>query len=99
MLFRSPYDPYCDFYLFDTASELPGGSGLKFDWEKLEQYSGEKPFFLSGGIKPIDSQSIKQLSHNKLHAIDVNSGFELEPGFKDIPKLKVFMEEVLVEDL
>jgi phosphoribosylanthranilate isomerase len=93
-----PYDPYCDFYLFDTAGVLPGGSGLKFDWEKLEQYTGEKPFFLSGGIKPIDAESIKQLSHNELYAIDVNSGFELEPGLKDIPKLKAFMEEVLDED-
>ena len=94
-----PYGPWCDFYLFDTAGELPGGSGLKFDWVKLDHYSGEKPFFLSGGIKPFDAKNIKQLSHNKLYAIDVNSGFELEPGLKNIPKLKAFMEEVLVEDL
>ena len=93
-----PYDPHCDFYLFDTAGELPGGSGLKFDWEKLDQYSGEKPFFLSGGIKPVDAINIKHLSHNRLYSIDVNSGFELEPGLKDIPKLKAFMEEVLVDD-
>ena len=93
-----PYDPWCDYYLFDTAGELPGGSGLKFDWEKLDQYSGEKPFFLSGGIKPTDADKIKQLSHNMLYAVDVNSGFELEPGLKDIPKLKTFMEKVLVDD-
>ena len=93
-----PYGPWCDFYLFDTAGELPGGSGLKFDWEKLDYYSGEKPFFLSGGIKPDDAKNIKHLSHKKLYAIDVNSGFEIEPGLKDIPTLKAFMEEVLVED-
>jgi len=93
-----PYDPWCDYFLFDTASELPGGSGIKFDWEKLDQYSGEKPFFLSGGIKPTDAKNIKNLSNRQLHAIDVNSGFELEPGLKDIPKLKVFIEEVLVDD-
>lgn len=89
-----PYHPFCDFYLFDTASELRGGSGIKFDWKKLDQYNSEKPFFLSGGIRSSDAEIIKDIAHNQLHAIDVNSGFEMEPGLKDIPKLKSFIEEV-----
>ncbi len=89
-----PFDSYCDYYLFDTATELRGGSGMKFNWEKLDEYVGNKPFFLSGGIIPTDIEKIKELSHNKLHAIDVNSGFEIEPGLKDIPKLKTFIEGV-----
>jgi len=88
------YDPFCDYYLFDTASEFRGGSGLKFDWKKLEQYKDDKPFFLSGGIKSTDVEEIKQITHNELYAIDVNSGFEIEPGVKDIPKLKSFIEEL-----
>lgn len=88
------YNQYCDYFLFDTSGELPGGTGKKFDWEKLNQYTGEKPFFLSGGIQPSDAQKIKSLTDIKLHAIDVNSGFELEPGLKDIPKLKKFVEEI-----
>jgi len=89
-----PYDPFCDYYLFDTASELRGGSGLKFDWKKLEQYKDDKPFFLSGGIRPTDAEDIKQITHNELYAIDINSGFEIEPAIKDIPKLKSFIEEL-----
>ena len=89
-----PYDLYCDYYLFDTASELRGGSGLKFDWKKLDQYQGDKPYFLSGGIRSTDVEEIKQMTHNELYAIDVNSGFEIEPGVKDIPKLKSFIEEL-----
>ncbi len=89
-----PYNPFCDFYLFDTASELRGGSGLKFDWKKLDQYKDEKPFFLSGGIHSSDVENIKDITHNELYAIDVNSGFEIEPGVKDIPKLKSFIEEL-----
>jgi len=89
-----PYNPFCDFYLFDTASELRGGSGLKFDWKKLDQYKDDKPFFLSGGIQSSDAQNIKDITHRQLHAIDVNSGFEIEPGIKDIPKLKSFIEEL-----
>jgi len=88
------YDPFCDYYLFDTASELRGGSGLKFDWKKLEQYKDDKPFFLSGGIRSTDVEEIKQITHNELYAIDVNSGFEIEPAIKDIPKLKSFIEEL-----
>jgi len=88
------YDPFCDYYLFDTASELRGGSGLKFDWKKLDQYKDDKPFFLSGGIKSTDVEEIKQITHNELYAIDVNSGFEIEPAIKDIPKLKSFIEEL-----
>jgi len=89
-----PYDPFCDYYLFDTASELRGGSGLKFDWKKLDQYKDDKPFFLSGGIQSTDIEEIKQIARNELYAIDVNSGFEIEPALKDIPKLKSFIEEL-----
>lgn len=88
------YDPFCDYYLFDTAGELPGGTGIKFRWEKLGQYTGKKPFFLSGGIRPSDAPVIKTLSHEKLHAIDLNSGFELEPGVKNIPYLEHFINEI-----
>ena len=89
-----PYNPFCDYYLFDTASDLPGGTGLKFDWRKLGQYKEDKPFFLSGGIQPTDADVIKDITHKELFAIDVNSGFETEPGVKDIPKLKSFIEEL-----
>ena len=89
-----PYQHFCDYFLFDTAGELPGGTGTKFNWEKLDQYTGEKPYFLSGGIQPSDAKKIKSLTDRKLHAIDINSGFEIEPGLKDIPKLEKFIEEI-----
>lgn len=89
-----PYQYFCDYFLFDTAGDLPGGTGAKFNWERLDQYTGEKPYFLSGGIQPSDAGRIKSLADKKLHAIDVNSGFEIEPGLKDIPKLKKFIEEI-----
>jgi len=87
-----PYNPYCNYYLFDTATDLRGGSGKKFDWKKLDQYKEEKPFFLSGGIQSTDIEEIKSVIHNELYAIDVNSGFEIEPGLKDVPKLKSFID-------
>jgi len=89
-----PYNPFCDYYLFDTAGDLRGGTGIKFDWKKLDQYKEDKPFFLSGGIQSTDVEEIKHIAHNELYAIDINSGFEIEPGVKDIPNLKSFIEKI-----
>lgn len=90
----NPFNDVCDYFLFDTATELRGGSGLKFKWDLLNQYSGTKPFFLSGGIQLSDLNDLKSLLHSKLYAVDVNSGFEIEPGLKDISKLKLFIDRV-----
>jgi phosphoribosylanthranilate isomerase len=88
------YEKAADFFLFDTKSGLPGGSGEKFNWKILERYNGRVPFFLSGGIGPADVQAIKQLTHPGLFGADVNSGFEVEPGIKNIDKLKNFITEL-----
>ena len=88
------YEKVADYFLFDTKTKLPGGSGKKFNWEILEKYTGHTPFFLSGGIGPEDVEQIKAFSHPKLTGIDLNSGFEDEPGLKNIEKLKQFIEEI-----
>jgi phosphoribosylanthranilate isomerase len=89
-----PYEKNVSYFLFDTRSELPGGSGKKFNWKVLEKYTGHTPFFLSGGIQPEDADAILQLDHPKLHGIDLNSGFEDEPGLKNIEKLKSFISAI-----
>lgn len=88
------YDQVCDYYLFDTSSEKPGGSGKKFDWELLKKYYGEKKFFLSGGIGPDDVAKIKALVIPTLYAIDVNSKFEMEPAIKEMGKLDGFIKAI-----
>ncbi|MCX6308797.1 MAG: phosphoribosylanthranilate isomerase [Bacteroidia bacterium] len=86
------YEGTCDYFLFDTKSNLPGGSGKQFNWEILENYKGETPFFLSGGIGPDDVERIKGFSHPKLVGIDVNSKFETRPAHKDAELLKSFIQ-------
>ena len=88
------YQYYCDYFLFDTKGEKPGGNGVTFDWSILENYKGKTPFFLSGGITPKMADDIKAISHPKLFGIDLNSGFEIEPGFKDIDLVATFINEV-----
>jgi phosphoribosylanthranilate isomerase len=93
------YMPGCDFFLFDTKSHTRGGSGKKFNWDILEGYSLDKPFFMSGGIGPEDAGLIKKLSNRGLFAVDINSRFETEPGIKDPVMVKAFIEEIKNERL
>ena len=88
------WEKVADFFLFDTKTNQPGGSGQKFDWNILTKYEGHTPFFLSGGIGPDDAQSIKEIKHPKLTGVDLNSGFEDEPGLKNIEKLKQFINDL-----
>lgn len=88
------YETAVDYFLFDTKSDLPGGSGKKFNWKILENYTGKVPFFLSGGIGPDDAEKIKTMEHPQLFGIDLNSGFEVEPGLKNIEKLTAFIDEI-----
>lgn len=89
-----PFEGVADYFLFDTKSNLPGGSGKKFNWKILQKYDGNTPFLLSGGIKPEDAEEIKKITHSQLAGIDLNSGFEDEPGLKNIEKLKKFITEI-----
>ena len=90
------YESSCDFYLFDTKGELPGGNGYTFDWTLLNDYPSKKPFFLSGGIGASQLPEIKALLNTPLplYAIDVNSKFELAPAIKNIDTLKQFKKEL-----
>ena len=88
------YQYDCDFFLFDTKGKKPGGNGVQFDWSILEQYEGDTPFFLSGGIGPDDIEAIKKISFPRLHALDLNSRFEIEPGLKNIALLSEFVNEI-----
>ena len=80
-----PFEPVCDYFLFDTKGKLPGGNGTTFDWTILKKYNSDKPFFLSGGIGINELKAIEEISKSNLpiYAVDVNSKFEIEPGLKN----------------
>ncbi|GAA3610364.1 phosphoribosylanthranilate isomerase [Flavivirga amylovorans] len=93
-----PYEDVCDYFLFDTKGKLPGGNGYTFDWNVLNQYPSTKPFFLSGGIGLDQVEDIKKFKRSDAskycYALDVNSKFEIEPGLKNIEKLKEFKKHL-----
>ena len=90
------FEPYCDFFLFDTKTPDYGGSGRSFDWGLLEHYEGDTPFLLSGGIDESMADSIQSIEHPQLLGVDINSRFETEPGLKDITKVNYFISKLKV---
>ena len=89
-----PYQKVCDFLLFDTKGKDYGGNGVKFNWQVLDNYKGETPFLLSGGISKVDGAEIKKISHKAFAGIDINSGFEIEPALKNIEDIKEFKQNL-----
>ena len=89
------YEGVCDYYLFDTKTDAYGGSGVKFNWGILDEYVGETPFLLSGGIAADDAEAILKIEHPKFAGIDLNSKFEVKPGLKNITLLEEFLNQLI----
>jgi phosphoribosylanthranilate isomerase len=85
--------PTAAWLLFDTFDERrSGGTGRRFDWSLLATYERSKPFFLSGGMTP--DNVVAAVSMVRPDAIDVASGVEASPGFKDHDKVARLFERV-----
>jgi phosphoribosylanthranilate isomerase len=85
------FEGVCDMFIFDTKTKTHGGSGRKFNWDKLKDYKGNTPFLLSGGISPKEIEEVISFEHPQYAGVDLNSGFEIEPGLKDVGLLKEFV--------
>lgn len=82
-----------DYLLFDTDSKAFGGTGKTFNWQILNELEIPKPYFLSGGISPINFNDIQNIRQQPF-ALDINSKFEIEAGNKDLEKIKDFYEKL-----
>jgi len=89
----SIFENKVDKFLFDTKGKEKGGNGYSFNWDILKNYTLKKPFILSGGIGLEKVEALNELLKTDLpiHAIDINSKFENEPGMKNVSDLKKFM--------
>jgi phosphoribosylanthranilate isomerase len=89
-----PYKKFVNYFLFDTKGKYYGGNAQVFNWNILEAYDQEIPFFLSGGLNPDNIKDVTPLKNMNLHAIDVNSGVEKAPAKKDIDKIKELQSKI-----
>ena len=94
LLQTAAYEPFVDFFLFDTKSSQYGGTGKRFDWSVLEVYRGNTPFLLSGGIGAEYMDDLQAFSHPLMAGIDLNSRFELSPAVKDAAMIELFVGQL-----
>lgn len=91
------YQSAADLLLFDgkppPGAGRPGGNAALFDWAVLEDYAGETPYLLAGGLTPENvASSIKaQKGRASFLGVDVSSGVETAPGKKDEGLIKSFI--------
>ncbi|GGD31507.1 phosphoribosylanthranilate isomerase [Croceicoccus pelagius] len=91
----SEYRDAADFILFDAKTPkgtLPGGMGVRFDWNLLAGYRGPVEWGLAGGI---DAANVAEaIASTGAPLVDVSSGVESEPGVKDAGKIAAFCRAV-----
>ena len=78
-----------NYLLFDTDSKAFGGTGKTFDWQILNEIEIPIPYFLSGGISLENIHQLSTINQQPI-VLDINSKFEIEPGIKNLEKIKTF---------
>jgi phosphoribosylanthranilate isomerase len=83
-----------DRLLYDAkppeGADLPGGLGIRFDWELLRGVRHVLPWALSGGLEASSLAEAVQITGATL--VDVSSGVESAPGIKDVDKIAQFLK-------
>ena len=78
-----------------TEQELINRNVYLYEFKNkiLNELKIDQPYFLSGGIS---EENITQLSriNDQPFSLDINSKFEIDPGNKDLEKIKKFVDEL-----
>ncbi|MEO0687814.1 MAG: phosphoribosylanthranilate isomerase [Cyanobacteria bacterium J06649_11] len=87
------YTEYVDTLLLDAYHpQQLGGTGKTLNWDTLQQFNPNCPWFLAGGLTP---QNVSQaLGKVKPSGIDLSSGVETAPGDKDLDKVRELFEKL-----
>ena len=80
-----------DLLLYDApARQLPGGTGLVFDWSLLTGFKHQMPWGLAGGLTPDNVAEAVRATAASL--VDASTGVESAPGVKDVDKIAAFCQ-------
>jgi len=90
------YEPHVDYLMFDAKppkdAAMPGGLGVRFDWTLMKGYTGQKPWFLAGGLTP--GNVAEAVTQSGAGLVDTSSGVESAPGVKDPELISRFLRNV-----
>ena len=85
------YKGAADMLLYDApAKQLPGGTGLAFDWSLLGGFRHEMPWGLAGGLAP--DTVAEAIRRTGAALVDASTGLETAPGVKDADRIAAFCE-------
>lgn len=79
------YSDSADYFLFDSKTQIRGGSGVPFAWELLAHRTWTNPWWISGGI---GLHNLNRALDSGCTGVDLNSRFETAPGIKNTTDLK-----------
>jgi phosphoribosylanthranilate isomerase len=72
--------------------QLLGGTGKTLDWQVLQSFRPDLPWFLAGGLTP--DNLLTALTQIHPHGIDLSSGVERSPGDKDLDKVALLFSRI-----
>lgn len=72
------------------GSDLPGGTGMRFDWSLLDGFAHPLPWILAGGLDPLNVRDA--IGQTGARFVDVSSGVEDAPGVKSVDKIAAFLK-------
>lgn len=72
------------------GADLPGGTGMRFDWGLLQGFAHPLPWILAGGLDPNNVRDA--IAQTAATVVDVSSGVESGPGIKDVDKIAAFLK-------
>lgn len=75
-----------------AGAEIPGGNGVRFDWELLRGANLPFAWGLSGGLDPANVTEALRITRAPL--LDISSGVEDAPGQKNVDKMASFLNAV-----
>jgi phosphoribosylanthranilate isomerase len=91
-----PAETYPRIHMDAAGGPVPGGSGIRPDWEvcaRLVDANPGRKFILAGGLTAENVSDA--LAAVRPWGVDVSSGIERAPGEKDITKMRAFVAAVL----
>lgn len=92
------YEPYCDYFLFDSRdNSYTGGTGKENNWDLCRELMEltNKPVFIAGGLNPDNLKTAIDKTHS--YGVDVSTGVSyfsesyLRKDRKDHSKIEKFI--------
>jgi phosphoribosylanthranilate isomerase len=78
------------FLLDAYVPDVPGGTGVAFNWDIAREAKKYGRIILAGGLTPENVE--EAVRHVRPYGVDVSSGVEMEKGRKDHERLRLFIE-------